>query len=158
MHTHRPGELSLSVENAEAGPAEPPHHVKGETCCLNGTECAPALNSPTAFRFRHPQWTPEHRCIYGEKSRKNNPGRFHCVEGGGQRGEHATWLSAGCVSLPRSPAPRIRKGTPSLCERFLPPRAPAGISYAATTNRHSRPRSLSSTCLRARRSRESFPA
>ena len=41
------GELSLSVENAEAGPAEPPHHVKGETCCLNGTECAPALNSPT---------------------------------------------------------------------------------------------------------------
>ena len=24
-----------------------PHYVKGNTCCLNGTVCAPAQNSPT---------------------------------------------------------------------------------------------------------------
>ena len=32
-----------------SSPHEPnlPHYVKGNTCCLNGTVCAPAQNSPT---------------------------------------------------------------------------------------------------------------
>ena len=39
------GEIHAEISS----PQEPnlPHYVKGNTCCLNGTVCAPALNSPT---------------------------------------------------------------------------------------------------------------
>ena len=41
--------IKREIHAEVSSPHEPnlPHYVKGNTCCLNGTVCAPAQNSPT---------------------------------------------------------------------------------------------------------------